>query len=198
MGAKAASGDWLIFLDADTTVLPYFIERIDWFIDDQKPRFFTTWLRPDSEDSGDALISLIMNSVVEGSIVVHRSIAPGPLTIVSREVFDLVGGYDESVTFGEDYYLTKTIESHGIVLQILRETLYVMSLRRIRRDGKLPFLLLYTRVSLSVLLKKRSLDRVPSYIMGGNRYATRKKTRVRKLLGMIKVIKSNNMFRRQG
>jgi glycosyltransferase involved in cell wall biosynthesis len=175
IGEKAAGGEWLIFIDADSTVLPYFIERIDWFINDQKPMFFTTWLRPDSELPFDALFTLVVNSVVEGSVVVHRSLAPGPLTIVRRDVFELVDGYDETVTFGEDYDITQRIGAHGIALQILRETLYVMSLRRIRRDGKLPFLLFYTKVSLSILLRNKSLDHVPSYIMGGHPYGTRKK-----------------------
>jgi glycosyltransferase involved in cell wall biosynthesis len=170
LGARATSGEWLIFIDADSTLLPYFIERIKWFINEKKPSFFTAWLRPDSEVPGDALISLVVNSVVEGGIIFHRSFAPGPLTIVKRNVFDLVGGYDETLSFGEDYDLTRRIGFHGIILQILRETLYVMSLRRIRRDGKLHFLLLYTRVSLNVLLTKRNLHHVPSYVMGGDPY----------------------------
>lgn len=170
IGAGAASGEWLVFIDADSTVQPYFIERLEWFIKEQKPSLFTSWFRPDSEVSGDALFTLIANLFVEGSIYFHRSIAPGPLTVVRRDIFDLVDGYDESLTFGEDYDLTRRITARGIALQILRETLCVLSLRRIRKEGKLRFIRVYAKASLLVLLTKRNLQSVPSYVMGGHFY----------------------------
>ena len=135
---------------------------------------FTTWFRPDSELSGDALFTLIANLFVEGSIVFRRPIAPGPLAVIRREAFNLVGGYNENLTFGEDYDLTQRIVAQGIALQILRETLYVLSLRRVRKEGKLRFIRLYTAGSLLVLLTKRNLNNVPSYIMGGHTYDARK------------------------
>lgn len=174
LGAKASTGDWLIFIDADSIVLPYFAERIERFIEEQNPTLFTTWFRPDSEVSGDALFTLIANLFVEGSIVFRRPIAPGPLAGIRRDVFDLVGGYNESLTFGEDFEFTQRITARGISLQILRETLYVYSLRRIRRDGKMRFIRLYARGSIVALLMKRNLNNVQSYTMGGQIYSARK------------------------
>ena len=170
LGARATNGEWLVFIDADSVLLPYFIERIECFIEKQQPVLFTSWFRPDSETSGDALFTLIANSFVEGSIYFHRPIAPGPLTAVRRDIFEAVGGYDESLTFGEDYDLTRRISERGIALQILRETLYEYSLRRVRREGKLRFMGLYAKASLRVLLTKKNLEHVPSYIMGGHLY----------------------------
>jgi len=170
MGARASSGEWLAFIDADSILLPYFIERIESFIEEQNPTLFTSWFRPDSEISGDALFTLMANLFVEGSTVFHRSIAPGPLAVIRRQVFDLVGGYNETLTFGEDYDFTQRIVARGITLQILRETLYVLSLRRVRRDGKLRFMRLYAKASLRVLFTKRNLNHIPSYIMGGHIY----------------------------
>ena len=108
----------------------------------------------------------------EGGLFFQRPIAPGPLTVVRRDVFDLVGGYTEGLTFGEDYDLTQRITARGIQLQILRETLYVMSLRRVRRDGKARLVWLYAQGALRVLLTKRNLTEVPAYVMGGQRYET--------------------------
>jgi glycosyltransferase involved in cell wall biosynthesis len=171
MGARAASGEWLAFIDADSILLPYFIERLQSFIREHHPKLFTSWFRPDSEVSGDALFILIANLFVEGSIVMHRPIAPGPLAVVRREVFDLVDGYDETLHFGEDYDFTRRIAARGIGLQILRETLYIYSLRRVRKEGRLRFMRLYARAALLVLLTKKNLRRVPSYVMGGHLYA---------------------------
>ena len=170
LGAKAARGEWLAFVDADSVLLPYFVERLEYFIEEQKPALFTSWFRPDSEVSGDAMFTLIANLFVEGSIVFRRPIAPGPLTAVKREVFDLVGGFNEALTFGEDYDFTQRSAARGVRLQILRETLYVYSLRRIRKEGKLRFIRLYARASLLVLLTRRNLKNVPTYVMGGHLY----------------------------
>ena len=170
LGARATDGEWLIFIDADSRLLPYFIERMQWFIEEQKPALFTSWFRPDSETSGDALFTLVANSFVEGSIHFHRPIAPGPLIAVRRDVFESINGFNESLTFGEDYDLTQRITEQGIALQMLRETIYEYSLRRVRREGKLRFMSLYAVAALRVLLTKRNLERVPSYVMGGHLY----------------------------
>ena len=170
LGARASSGEWLVFIDADSILLPYFIERIECFIEERSPVLFTSWFRPDSEVSGDALFTLIANLFVEGGTVFHRPIAPGPLAVIRRDVFDLVGGYNETLTFGEDYDFTQRIVAHGIPLQILRETLYVLSLRRVRKVGKMRFMRLYAKASLLVLFTRRNLNHVPTYIMGGQIY----------------------------
>jgi glycosyltransferase involved in cell wall biosynthesis len=169
IGARASHGDWLVFIDADSILLPYFIERLECFIAEKQPMLFTSWFRPDSEESGDALFTLVANTFVEGSIYFHRPIAPGPLTAVRREVFDQVNGFDESLTFGEDYDFTRRVGEYGIKLQILRETLYVYSLRRVRRDGKFRFMRLYAKASIKVLFTKKNL-KSPAYIMGGHLY----------------------------
>ena len=170
IGARAASNEWLVFIDADSVLLPYFVERLEWFIAERNPRLFTSWFRPDSETSGDALFTLVANSFVEGSIYFRHPIAPGPLTVIRREVFDLVGGYDESYTFGEDYDFTRRVTAMGIKLEMLRETLYIYSLRRVRREGKWSFIRLYAKGSLLVLFTKKSLKSAPSYVMGGHLY----------------------------
>lgn len=172
LGARATNGEWLLFIDADSRLLPYFIERIEWFIEAQKPMLFTSWFRPDSEVSGDALFTLVANFFVEGSIYFHRPIAPGPLIAVKRDVFEIINGFNEALTFGEDYDLTQRIAERGVALQMLRETLYEYSLRRVRREGKLRFMGLYAMAALRVLLTKKNLEHVPSYVMGGHLYET--------------------------
>jgi hypothetical protein len=80
-----------------------------------------------------------------------------PLTGVRRDVFELVNGYNEALTFGEDYDLTERITARGIPMAILRETLYVLSLRRVRKDGKLRTVGFYGYASLKLLFTGRNL-----------------------------------------
>ena len=116
------------------------------------------------------MFTLMTNLFVEGSIVFRRPIAPGPLTVVRREVFELVGGYDEALTFGEDYDFTRRIAAQGIAPQILRETLSVLSLRRVRKEGRFRFVRFYAKASLRVLLTRKNIGKAPSYVMGGQFY----------------------------
>lgn len=177
LGGRAAKGDWLVFVDADSVLLPYFFDRVGDFIKKENPQIFTTWLRPDSEVPGDAMVALLGNLMVEGTLLFKRPQAPGPLTVMKSQVFELVNGYDESLSFGEDVDFGRRVYEQGIPLQILRETLYIWSLRRFRRQGTLRVIQTYAKAIFSVLLTKRPPKHIPGYIMGGHLYTEKRKSR---------------------
>lgn len=170
LGAKRASGDWFIFIDADSVLLPYFMERVENFIDHEKPKLFTTWFRSDSEVGSDALLTLLGDMFIEGSIILKRQLSPGPLTVVDRLDFEKIGGYDERLKFSEDFDFAQRMGKIGVQLKILRETLYVWSMRRIRREGKLRMFQFYAKVALQALLTKKVSGDIPGYVMGGHLY----------------------------
>ncbi len=168
-GAKAANGAWLVFVDADGEFKPYFIERVSRFIAAKKPKLFTTWFTPDSDHTGDAIITLLNNLTLEGSVSIRKPFAPGMLTLVEKDAFLSVGGYDEAITFAEDYDLGQRLHKSGITLQILRETLCVYSLRRFRREGRLKTVQTHARAMLAGLLM-RPPKQNRGYVMGGHLY----------------------------
>lgn len=174
-GAGLVRGSWLVFVDADSVLLPYFIERMIVFIDQKHPSLFTTWFMPDSDEAGDGMLALLANMAVEGSLLLHRPFAPGPLTIISRDAYERIGGYDEDHAFHEDMDLSLRAYDLGIPLSVLSETLCVWSLRRIRKEGKLKLARQYLLSSLPVLLLKRTFRSMPGYIMGGQLYNKQKK-----------------------
>ena len=181
LGAKAARGEWFIFVDADSILMPYFIERIEEYIEKYTPQLFTTWFRPDSEISGDAMLTLLANISSEGSLIIKRQHAPGPLTIVTKKAFDSVNGYDENRTYLEDYDLSWRLSKKGCRMQILRETVCVWSLRRLRNKGNLRFAQMYAQSVFSVLINK-PFKNMPGYVMGGHLYDKKKKSAGRKAL----------------
>lgn len=173
-GAAAACGEWLVFVDADSVLLPYFFARISTFINKEKPSFFTTWFRPDSEAEGDALFTLLANLYVEGAMVMKRPLSPGTMTVVYRDAFASVHGYDETVAWGEDYDLTRRLVACGVSLRILRETLYIHSLRRFRTEGKLKLIRIYSQGALLALVTGKTFSKISGYVMGGHLYNKKK------------------------
>ena len=101
--------------------------------------------------------------------------APGPLTVVRSDVFHAVGGYDESHGFNEDIDLGLRLAERGVILSMVRETLYVWSMRRIRREGKVKVMNQYILSLLPILLFKRPFKHMPGYVMGGHMYNKQKK-----------------------
>jgi hypothetical protein len=175
LGASKATGEWLIFVDADSVLLPYCLTQIDAYISRENPKFFTSWCTPDSNDMGDALIVLFWNLVLESLIRFKRQLSPGPLTVIRKDVFSDIGGYDLTHDFNEDVDLSLRLYTHGISLTMLRETVYVVSLRRLRAQGKLKVAQQYVQASLPVLFFSKSLSKMPGYIMGGHLYDKKKK-----------------------
>lgn len=174
IGARLAHGAWFVFVDADSILLPYFIERIAAFIGEQSPRLFTTWFRPDSNEPKEAVYSLVANIYLEAALLLKKPLTPGPLTIVHSEAFTDVGGYDEDHHYNEDADFGLRLHKSGTTLMILREVLYIWSLRRIRKEGTLKVLNQYVISALPILLFNRSLKRMPGYIMGGQLYGKRR------------------------
>lgn len=178
LGAKKSKGEYLVFLDADSVVLPYFVERVRNYINTYPdPQVFTSWFRPDGDTTEDVFMTLMIVASIEGSIYFHRPWAPGPLTVIKRSTFENINGYDESMSFGEDYDLGMRLYEKKIMLQVIRETIYIYSLRRMRKEGKLRTLPKYIRATLSVIFTKHGPKHMPGYVTGGHIYEEKKKRR---------------------
>ena len=175
IGAKHAKGEWYIFVDADTVLLPYCLERLSLFIHETNPRFVTTWGRPDNEKSRESIHTLLYNISIEATLLFHHQLSPGPFTVVHKSVFDRVHGYDESLQFGEDENFSQRVADAGISLSILRETLYIWSLRRFRTHGFFRATWIYVQSGLRIIFMKKNYSYIPGYIMGGHVYDTKAK-----------------------
>ncbi len=174
-GANVAKGPWLLFIDADSIVLPYALERADRFIQERKPGLFTTWFRSDSEKPSDGLITLLFDMFIEAAILFHRPTTQGTFMAVKKQAFQAIDGFDEQHLFGEDHDLVTRLTKRGVKLHILRETLYVYSFRRLRYQKTLKTLQSYARSVFSVLLTNKTPRSMPGYIMGGAPYSEKKK-----------------------
>lgn len=173
-GARQGWGEWLVFIDADSVLLPYCLNRLGEFIQTEKPRFVTSWGKPDSRVVQDSLSTLLYNMVLEGGLLFHKQLSPGPFTMVERSAFVDVGGYDETLEFAEDQNLSQRLADHGVPLAIIRETLFIWSMRRFRQQGRVRSAQVYIRSALRVLFTGKNYTHMPGYIMGGHLYGKKK------------------------
>jgi glycosyltransferase involved in cell wall biosynthesis len=181
-GAALASGEWLVFVDADSILMPYFIERLTVFIKKTAPAWFTTWCLPDSDVVNDAIFTLFTNIFWESMLIIKRPAAPGPLNCIRRTLFRSVGGYNETQKYNEDLEFGLRLTKHGATLSFLRETLYVWSMRRIRKEGKVKLMNQYILSIIPILLFKRPFKVMPGYVMGGHVYEKKQKSHTSKVL----------------
>lgn len=126
-GARAASGDVLVFLDADTLVPPGFL-----------PRVAEEMSAPEccggTADISHQPSSKIVRAYLLGWRVVGRILrmAQGAAQFCRREAFDRLGGYDESLYMGEDVDFYWRLRKLGMV-KFLRDVQVVASPRRFDR-----------------------------------------------------------------
>ena len=176
LGAKAAKGEWFIFVDADSILMPSFIERSQLFVKEQDPGIFATWCSPDSQTPGDANMALLANMLLEMTIIMNKPWTPGPLTAVRRDVFNRMGGYGEDHAFHEDMDFGMRASKLHIPIHVLPETLYTWSLRRFRQQGTLKVIQQLIISAFPILLFNRTFKKMPGYVMGGQLYTKKKKT----------------------
>jgi len=149
VGAQSASGELLVFMDADDFPAPDFLQRIA-----QSYRRFPfavacPWFV--AQDSGFLVRVLYLGFNIlffmgQGWL----KTGSGVCLIVQKTVFETIGGFDESLHLGEDVQLIRRAARYGWHrhLCIALKT----SGRRFSRKGAWKLMLFYARISPYVLL----------------------------------------------
>ena len=158
-GVAAASGDVLLFTDADTVVPPTWVRR-------HRRQYATPAvvgvggpLRPLSDDLRHrALFRLLSDWWYRVSWPVGFVQQPGPNCSVRRSAFEAVGGFDESLPFLEDTDLSLRLREAGPVVYD-PECPVRTSVRRHERTGYLRLFLVYLVGYLEYALPGRSPTR---------------------------------------
>jgi len=107
-GAKVATGDYLVFIDADVTVKDsdmVFKILISLFEKDSKLVGATVFIRflPETESFADKVIMYCMNMVhLFYNNVAHFGGASGQFQMIRRDAFEKIGGYNVEIVAAED------------------------------------------------------------------------------------------------
>lgn len=137
-GAKVAKGKDLLFLDADVVLPRRFLELNYGKFVRKKYDVATTLIRPLSGRLDDALIHVAWN----GAYLALERVKPaccGFHIFVRKSVFNRVGGFDESVVWGEDSELIERLDKKGAKYRVLKAVPVLVSVRRLKKEGRVKF-----------------------------------------------------------
>jgi glycosyltransferase involved in cell wall biosynthesis len=133
-GAKYARGEYLVFLDADVVIEDHFLKAIMRHIQAEHPPMMTMWNRPSPPSWRGRLIFGVMNRLVQ-ALQYSRPAANGPCIVIKKSLFNSIGGFDESIFFGEDYDIVKRAHAKGGFLRVYKNPLLFVSTRRFDQEG---------------------------------------------------------------
>ncbi|MCC6551380.1 MAG: glycosyltransferase [Ignavibacteriaceae bacterium] len=164
-GAKCASGKYLYFLNADTMVnnMPEFLEVTLNALGDERHSALTCRIQvfPDEMRLSDKLFHGFYNNYVRILNFLGMGMGRGECQMVKKEIFEELNGYNESLAAGEDYDLYRRIRKLGKgKIKFLNELVVYESPRRYRKFGYRRVFLDWTKNSVSVLFKNKSVSKV--------------------------------------
>lgn len=160
-GAKVATYDTLLFLDADTFFETDDLEKAyDEFIN-KNVGIATCYSRPSDGKKTDQAIYQTFNYVMFMNFQ-YKPQFPGFCMFVKREVHENIGGFDETITYFEDAEYTERAAKAGKA-RILKSAYVYTSARRLHATSRFKVAKQVVGCWLHRLLKKEARDNKFNY-----------------------------------
>lgn len=135
VGACAAEGSILLFLDADTKIDPDFLQKHVKTFEDKKLGCATVPVNPMDGKVIDKIYIGVYNLFQYLAQYVDPH-AGGFCIFATKEVFDKIGGFDRTITLAEDHAFARQSKRFG-KFRIMSGPSIHMSMRRFDDDGRL-------------------------------------------------------------
>lgn len=187
-GAKAAKGEYLIFIDADTRIPADFIQNLSHACFKRGYHLILPTIQWDDHSRKAQILISIVKSFIRASQVYGRPLATGGNFAIEKTLFDKLGGFNEDVFISEDHDLVRKAYETGVKAKIVKNVKAIISMRRGALEGDASLIykyvlgfLAYTMSPDEKALKKKLFE----YEMGGHRYETNSKGKIEKLKGKL-------------
>ncbi|MEW6592535.1 MAG: glycosyltransferase [Candidatus Hadarchaeota archaeon] len=142
IGAKAAKGEILLFIDADTTPSPQLLSKVKAVLEKRKNVIGgTCQFYPSQGNVIDWFIYAITNAAARAMIASGTPQDPGYCFFYRREVFEKLGGLRTDLSFNETHDLAMRSRPYG-KFTFLKAPVFT-SLRRYRKLGYLKTIKTY-------------------------------------------------------
>lgn len=151
-GARAATGDLLLFLDADVLPRPDFIAGALREFDESGYAAATCLMEPLEDDPGNRILMEATNLFLQ---VVQHFVphAPGFCILACRQVHEAIGGFNEAVKMAEDHDYVQRAARQG-EFGVLTGVRIPVSMRRVEEEGLAKLALKYVWAEMHALAGK--------------------------------------------
>jgi len=173
-GASKSSGDYLVFLDADTQINSSFLKKVKKVILKRKGLAFIPYFLPDREYKQYKSLFDLSNMLVEFSQNLPKRFSLGGNMVIERNFFGIVRGFNEELFIAEDHELIQRISQWGVEVKFIREAKTYFSLRRMKKEGKIKFFYKYFVSTARRIFSGEIKDKIYDYQMGGQVYEKEK------------------------
>ncbi len=168
-GASLAQSEFLVFFDADVEINPDFLAGIRSHIKSHRLDDLSVWNRPKNATWVGKLILFLLNI----NMSLFQKIKPaanGPCIIMKKTLFDQLGGFDETIIFGEDFDLVQRASKHQARFAVFSRPIIYVSTRRFEKEGLFHSLFKSIRAIIHMIFIGPIRKPIFEYEMGGQYY----------------------------
>lgn len=163
-GAKLASEEILLFLDADVVLPPAFLERTITEMNERKLDIASCFMTPRSSLKVDRFLHQFANQYMRVTQKFHPHI-PGACIFVKKAVHEKIGGFDESLILAEDHDYIRRAKKQG-KFSYLKSYKIPISVRRLTEEGRVKVILKYIAIELHLIFVGKIRKDIFSYKFG--------------------------------
>lgn len=148
-GAKAATSQALLFLDADVVLPRDFLEKCSKEIGRRRLAIAAAYITPIKPTKKDYYLYEAVNTYLRFTKHFYPH-AYGCCIFVKKGIHDAIGGFDESLVMGEDHDYVRRARKKGI-FSFLTSYKIPVSERRLVEDGRLVLVLKYILIEFHLI-----------------------------------------------
>lgn len=163
-GARVATTDLLLFLDADVALTDGAVAAMLKEFDKRELVVAGALIRPIERDARYVFACEVVNFYLEMMQYVAPH-APGCCILVTRQVHEAIGGFDETLALAEDHDYVERASEQGR-FRVLRRARMRTSMRRLAKEGLVSLAFKYLYCEVQVVTGQKILDAPFAYEFG--------------------------------
>src|SRR3989338_9106169 len=158
-GGRAAKGDIILFLDADSIVFPNLFDVIRKDFKSKNVVGWTCTIYGFTPSWKEQIIYNMSNNLVDFlTTYAKKPHAPGIVIGVRKQIFEKVNGFDENLKVMEDHDFAMKVGKLGI-FKFSKGTCVYTSTRRMEKWGGLGLIKKYSKIYLKYVISKKNFEK---------------------------------------